>query len=52
MGDTSQMVVETEVYQTVIGPVMIGDPVGITADTLDVTRMGIFYAIGLEIHHL
>ncbi len=49
MGDTSQMVVEAEVYQTLIGRVVIGDPVSITADALDAPLTGTVHAIGLEI---
>jgi HlyD family secretion protein len=49
MGDISQMVVEAEVYQTLIGRVSIGDPVRITADALTNSLTGKVYAIGLEI---
>jgi HlyD family secretion protein len=49
LGDTSQMTVEVEVYQTLIGRVAIGDPVTITADALTGTLLGSVTAIGLEI---
>ena len=35
LGDTSQMMVEAEVYQTMIGRVAIGDPVTVSAEALD-----------------
>lgn len=49
MGDTSQMVAEAEVYQTLIGRVSIGDPVTISAYALAQPLSGIVHAIGLEI---
>lgn len=49
MGDTAQMTVEAEVYQTLIGRVEIGDKVSITADALDGELTGHVKAIGLEI---
>ncbi|WP_146346921.1 HlyD family efflux transporter periplasmic adaptor subunit [Phaeobacter marinintestinus] len=49
LGDTSQMTVEAEVYQTMIGRVTIGDPVTISADALRQDLNGVVTAIGLEI---
>lgn len=49
LGDTSQMTVQAEVYQTMIGRVTIGDPVTVSADALDHDLAGIVSAIGLEI---
>lgn len=49
LGDTSQMTVEAEVYQTMIGRVTIGDPVTIVADALTQDLTGTVTAIGLEI---
>ncbi|UYV36783.1 HlyD family efflux transporter periplasmic adaptor subunit [Rhodobacteraceae bacterium D3-12] len=49
LGDTSQMTVEAEVYQTMIGRVVIGDPVIISADALEQDLTGTVTAIGLEI---
>ncbi|KAG1649459.1 UPF0194 membrane protein [Nymphon striatum] len=49
LGDTSQMTVEAEVYQTMIGRVTIGDPVTINADALARELSGTVTAIGLEI---
>jgi len=49
LGDTSQMTVEAEVYQTMIGRVTIGDPVAISADALSENLSGVVTAIGLEI---
>ena len=49
LGDTSQMTVEAEVYQTLIGRVAIGDPVEITADALSGPLSGQVTAIGLAI---
>ncbi|MFT6526638.1 MAG: HlyD family secretion protein [Celeribacter sp.] len=49
LGDTSQMMVEAEVYQTLIGRVMIGDPVTVTAEAIEGTLVGHVEAIGLEI---
>jgi HlyD family secretion protein len=49
LGDTSQMTVEAEVYQTMIGRVSIGDPVTVTAEALSEDLTGLVSAIGLEI---
>ncbi|MEH6738572.1 MAG: efflux RND transporter periplasmic adaptor subunit [Sulfitobacter sp.] len=49
LGDISQMTVEAEVYQTMIGRVTIGDPVTISADALREGLTGKVSAIGLEI---
>ncbi|WP_298864133.1 HlyD family efflux transporter periplasmic adaptor subunit [uncultured Sulfitobacter sp.] len=49
LGDTSQMTVEAEVYQTMIGRVAIGDPVTVNADALAQELRGTVTAIGLEI---
>lgn len=49
LGDTSQMTVEAEVYQTMIGRVTIGDPVIVSADALSQDLNGTVTAIGLEI---
>ena len=49
LGDTSQMMVEAEVYQTLIGRVTIGDPVTVTASALSQDLSGVVTAIGLEI---
>ncbi|MDN5786654.1 HlyD family efflux transporter periplasmic adaptor subunit [Pseudorhodobacter sp.] len=49
LGDTRQMTVQAEVYQTMIGRVAIGDPVTITADALRGELTGTVSAIGLEI---
>ena len=49
LGNTSQMMVEAEVYQTLIGRVAIGDPVTVTAEALDGPLTGVVSAIGLEI---
>jgi HlyD family secretion protein len=49
LGDTSQMTVEAEVYQTLIGRVAIGDPVVISAAALAQDLTGVVSAIGLEI---
>ncbi len=49
LGDTSQMTVEAEVYQTMIGRVTIGDPVVISAEALREDLSGVVSAIGLEI---
>lgn len=51
LGDTSQMTVEAEVYQTMIGRVTIGDPVIVSADALAQDLTGTVTAIGLEIGH-
>lgn len=50
LGDTSQMTVEAEVYQTMIGRVAIGDPVTVTAQALGEPLSGRVQAIGLEIN--
>lgn len=49
LGDTSQMTVEAEVYQTLIGRVAIGDPVTVSAEALRQDLKGVVSAIGLEI---
>lgn len=49
LGDTTQMTVEAEVYQTMIGRVTIGDPVIVSADALAQDLTGTVTAIGLEI---
>ncbi|TDT77457.1 HlyD family secretion protein [Litoreibacter halocynthiae] len=49
LGDTSQMTVEVEVYQTLIGRVTIGDPVTVSARALSQELSGTVTAIGLEI---
>ncbi len=49
LGDTSQMTVEAEVYQTMIGRVTIGDPATVSADALAQDLLGTVTAIGLEI---
>jgi HlyD family secretion protein len=49
LGDTSQMTVEAEVYQAMIGRVTIGDPVIVSADALAQDLTGTVAAIGLEI---
>jgi len=49
LGDTSQMTVEAEVYQTMIGRVTIGDPATVSADALGQDLKGVVSAIGLEI---
>lgn len=49
LGDTSQMTVEAEVYQTLIGRVAIGDPVTVSAEALGQDLTGTVTAIGLEI---
>jgi HlyD family secretion protein len=49
LGDTSQMTVEAEVYQTMIGRVTIGDSAIISADALAQDLTGTVSAIGLEI---
>lgn len=51
IGNTARMTVEAEVYQTLIGRVTIGDPVSMTAETLDTPLLGQVSAIGLEIGH-
>jgi HlyD family secretion protein len=49
LGDTSQMTVEAEVYQTMIGRVAIGDPVAVSAEALRDDLTGVVSAIGLAI---
>ncbi len=49
LGDTTQMTVEAEVYQTLIGRVTIGDPVTISAEALSQDLNGVVSAIGLKI---
>ncbi|MEX0309738.1 MAG: HlyD family efflux transporter periplasmic adaptor subunit [Tateyamaria sp.] len=49
LGDTTRMTVEAEVYQTLIGRVVIGDPATITAPALRGALSGQVSAIGLEI---
>ena len=49
LGDTTQMTVEAEVYQTLIGRVSIGDPVTVTAEALGQDLSGVVSAIGLQI---
>ena len=49
LGNTDQMTVEVEVYQSLIGRVAVGDGVTIMADALQGTLTGKVSAIGLEI---
>ncbi len=49
LGNTDVMMVEAEVYQTLIGRVAIGDPVVVLAEALDQELVGAVTAIGLEI---
>jgi HlyD family secretion protein len=49
LGDTTNMTVEAEVYQTMIGRVSIGDPVTVSAEALGADLTGVVSAIGLEI---
>lgn len=49
LGDTTQMTIEAEVYQTMIGRVAIGDPVTATAAAITGQLVGQVSAIGLEI---
>ncbi|MEO1138474.1 MAG: HlyD family efflux transporter periplasmic adaptor subunit [Pseudomonadota bacterium] len=49
LGDTTQMTIEAEVYQTMIGRVAIGDPVTATAAAVSGELVGQVNAIGLEI---
>ncbi|MEB8386533.1 HlyD family efflux transporter periplasmic adaptor subunit [Rhodobacteraceae bacterium KMM 6894] len=49
LGDTTQMTVEAEVYQTMIGRVTIGDPVTVSAAALKQDLTGVVSAIGLKI---
>ncbi|MEX3014019.1 efflux RND transporter periplasmic adaptor subunit [Gymnodinialimonas hymeniacidonis] len=50
MGDTSQMKVEAEVYQTMVRRVALGDPVTITTQAIEQTLNGTVVSIGLEIN--
>ena len=49
LGNTAEMNVEAEVYQSMIGRVAIGDPVEITANAFATPLTGTVSAIGLEI---
>ena len=49
LGDTAQMTVEAEVYQTLIGRVAVGDAVTLSAPALGADLTGQVSAIGLEI---
>lgn len=49
LGDTDNMTVEAEIYQTLIGRVSIGDPVLVFADALDRDLRGNITAIGIQI---
>lgn len=49
LGDTSQMTIEVEVYQSMIARVALGDPVTATADALSKPLTGAVSSIGLEI---
>ncbi|MEN8892399.1 HlyD family efflux transporter periplasmic adaptor subunit [Planktotalea arctica] len=49
LGDTSQMTIEAEVYQSMIARVTIGDPISASADALPQPLTGVVTAIGLEI---
>ncbi|WP_299621701.1 HlyD family efflux transporter periplasmic adaptor subunit [uncultured Tateyamaria sp.] len=49
LGNTAEMNVEAEVYQSMIGRVAIGDPVEITADAFSTPLNGTVSAIGLAI---
>ena len=49
LGDISQMTVEAEVYQSLVGRVSIGDHVILTADAIEGELLGEVSAIGLEI---
>ncbi|MCV3274224.1 HlyD family efflux transporter periplasmic adaptor subunit [Roseobacter sinensis] len=49
LGNTAEMNVEAEVYQSMIGRVAIGDPVEITADAFSMPLNGTVSAIGLAI---
>lgn len=49
LGDTTQMTIEAEVYQTMIGRVAIGDPVVASAAAISGDLVGQVSAIGLEI---
>lgn len=49
LGNTMDMTVEAEVYQSLIGRVTIGDPATVSADAIDGELTGVVQAIGLEI---
>lgn len=49
LGDTSQMTIEAEVYQSMIARVTIGDPAIASGDALAEPLTGVVSAIGLEI---
>lgn len=49
LGDTTNMTVEAEVYQSMIGRVSIADPVTVSAEALGGVLYGMVSAIGLEI---
>lgn len=49
LGDTDNMTVEAEIYQTLIGRVSIGDPVRVFADALEQDLSGRVTAIGIQI---
>lgn len=49
LGDTSQMTIKAEVYQSMIARVTIGDPISASADALPQPLTGVVAAIGLEI---
>ncbi|MFT6104256.1 MAG: HlyD family secretion protein [Paracoccaceae bacterium] len=49
LGDTTNMTVEAEVYQSMIGRVSIADPVTVSAEALGGALYGMVSAIGLEI---
>lgn len=49
LGDTDNMTVEAEIYQTLIGQVSIGDTVRISADALEQELIGSVSAIGIQI---
>jgi len=48
-GDIDEMMVEVEIYQTLIGAVAVGDPVTVTADALPRPLHGKVTRIGLEV---
>jgi HlyD family secretion protein len=49
LGNTTDMVVEAGVYQSLIGRVMIGDPAKVFSEAVDGELTGVVQAIGLEI---
>ena len=49
LGDTDNMTVEAEVYQTLIGRVSIGDSVKIFSEALEQDLTGSVTAIGIQI---